>query len=258
MPNKAKKTQQITKVTCVFVHGWGMNSAVWDTCLPLLPPWMDVICLDLPGHGSMNDVPATGLQDYVRVLSSVVERPVVWVGWSLGGLALMQLAHYFPERVAAMFLVASNPCFVKQAGWSTAIDRKVFEQFSVSLEQDIEGTVRRFLALQVKGGQAAMSTVRELQRAISSRGHASVNALRLGLEILSSSDLRDELCGIRRPLKYYLGERDTLVPAELASELLNLNPYVDVEVVEAAAHAPFVSQPDAFVKSLVRFVEGVK
>ena len=172
METKEIKTKDKKKITVVFVHGWAMNSAVWQSCLPLLPSWIDVICIDLPGHGSMAEVQADGLSDYVRLLSAVTERPVVWVGWSLGGLAVMQLAHYYPERVAGMFLIASTPCFVKQDNWANAVERSVFEQFSQSLKQDVKTTIRRFLALQVKGGESATSTVRELREAIEQRGQA--------------------------------------------------------------------------------------
>lgn len=252
------KMEDEKKITCVFVHGWGMNSAVWDSCLQLLPSWMDVICLDLPGHGSMKDVQASSLDDYVRLLSSVSERPVVWVGWSLGGLAVMELAHFYPERVKAMFLVASNPCFVKHPDWSTAVEKEVFDQFSVALNDDLDATVKHFLALQVKGGKAAMSTVRELQRAITSRGHATPESLKLGLDILSSKDLRAEVSLLDCPIKYYLGERDTLVPVALAERVKKLNSLVDVEIASGAAHAPFVSHPEQFVESLVQFVKGLK
>ena len=138
------------KVTCVFVHGWAMNSAVWSHCLPMLPDWMDVIRVDLPGHGTMSEVKATGIDDYVQSLAAVINRPAIWVGWSMGGLAVLQLAKYYPERVAGLFMVASNPCFVRQPDWQCAVERDVFRQFAESLEQDIDATVKRVLALQVR------------------------------------------------------------------------------------------------------------
>ena len=79
-------------VTCVFVHGWAMNSAVWDECIEQLPDWINVVVVDLPGHGSMVKVPASSLDDYVQALIPLVHRPVLWVGWSLGGLAVLRLA----------------------------------------------------------------------------------------------------------------------------------------------------------------------
>ncbi|MGB5397391.1 MAG: alpha/beta fold hydrolase, partial [Gammaproteobacteria bacterium] len=98
------------KITCVMVHGWAMNSAVWQPLLAELPDWLDVICVDLPGHGGLAQVDAQSLDDYTRLLSAVTQRPALWVGWSLGGLAVLKLASDYPQLVAGLFMVASNPC----------------------------------------------------------------------------------------------------------------------------------------------------
>ncbi len=251
-------TETKSKIPCIFVHGWAMNSAVWEQCLPLLPDWMDVIRVDLPGHGTMSEVGAAGIDDYVQALAAVISRPALWVGWSLGGLAVLQLAKYYPERVAGLFMVASTPCFVRQPDWPMAVEQKVFRQFAESLEQDVDVTVKRFLALQVKGSGTAMKTVRSLQQSLQQRGRPSIEALKLGLGILASTDVRAELCLINRPVTWYLGGRDTLVPVVVAGELTSLKADIEIIVEEDAAHAPFISHPDAFVTSLVNFAESLR
>lgn len=246
------------KVVCVFVHGWAMNSAVWANCLPMLPEWVDVIRVDLPGHGTMSEVEATGIDDYVQSLAAVINRPAIWVGWSLGGLAVLSLARHYPERVAGLFMVASNPCFVRKADWQSAVEQDVFLQFAEALEQDVDATVKRFLALQVRGSSAAMKTVRSLQQALRERGQPSIKALRLGLEILANADLRTELSLFNRPVTWYLGGRDTLVPATVAEELKKLKADINTIVEEEAAHAPFISHPEKFIQSLVSFAQGLR
>lgn len=246
------------KVTCVFVHGWAMNSAVWVNCLPMLPEWMDVIRVDLPGHGTMSQVEATGIDDYVQSLAAVINRPAIWVGWSLGGLAVLRLAQLYPERIAGLFMIASNPCFVRKPGWQTAIEHDIFRQFAESLERDVDATVKRFLALQVKGSGAAMKTVRSLQQSLKQRGQPSINALRLGLEILASTDLREELLPLNCPLTWYLGGRDKLVPATVAEGLKNLKPDINTIIEAEAAHAPFISHPEAFAQSLITFAQDLR
>lgn len=242
-----------SKVTCVFVHGWAMNSAVWEACLPLLPDWIEVIRVDLPGHGSMASVGANGINDYVQVLASVVHRPVIWVGWSLGGLAVLQLAWLYPERVAGLFLVASNPCFVRKPDWQAGVSEEVFGAFSASLEENVDATIKRFLALQVRGSATAMQTVRQLQQSLQQRGSADIEALRLGLDILSGSDFRRELSMLDKPVSWLLGARDALVPVALAEKLATLNPGINIIIDKEAAHAPFISHPQNFIDALVRF-----
>jgi pimeloyl-[acyl-carrier protein] methyl ester esterase len=242
-------------VTCVFVHGWAMNSAVWDECIEQLPDWINVVVVDLPGHGSMAKVPASSLDDYVQALMPLVHRPVLWVGWSLGGLAVLRLAELYPQRVAAALLVATNPCFVSQAEWSCAVEAKVFDQFAGDLKKDQQKTIRRFLALQVKGLPDMMSVVRQLQQSMQSRGQASTQALTSALDILLESDLRQALKSIDCPLHWLLGAKDALVPGELAQVLQQIYGQKNVMLHPQASHAPFISHREEFVKQLINIAQ---
>ena len=240
------------QVSIVFVHGWAMNSAVWSACQALLPDWIDAIFVDLPGHGSMAEVSADGLDDYVQALMPLAHRPVIWVGWSLGALAVMQLAAHYPERVAALFLTAATPCFVKRDNWPAAVDETVFLQFAESLEQNQQKTLQRFLSLQVKGAPDARQTVRQLQQMMGERGAASAQALKNGLAVLLESDQRALLAALACPVSWYLGDRDTLVPVAVGEHLQQLYPQHTITVAPGAGHAPFVSHPQQFVAALVQ------
>jgi len=245
-------------VTCVFVHGWAMNSAVWDECIKQLPDWINVVVVDLPGHGSMAKVPAGSLDDYVQALIPLVHRPVLWVGWSLGGLAVLRLAELYPQRVAAALLVATNPCFVSQADWACAVDESVFKQFASDLNKNQKKTIRRFLALQVKGLADVMNVVRRLQHSIESRGQASTPALNAGLDMLLNTDLRQSLKDIDCPLHWLLGAKDSLVPCELAEVLAKDFAQKNVTLQPDASHAPFISERDLFINQLTSVAQQLR
>lgn len=243
---KSKKS-----VTCVFVHGWAMNSAVWSQCQALLPDWIDAIFIDLPGHGSMAGVEADNLDDYVQALMPLAHRPVMWVGWSLGALAVMRLAQIYPERVAAMVLVAATPCFVKRTDWQTAVDQQTFIEFAQALEENQVKTLTRFLSLQVKGLPQARTTVKQLQGAMEARGSATTLALKNGLTMLVENDYRDLLSAIECPVSWYLGGRDTLVPVAIADVIRQQYMHHEVTVDVKAGHIPFLSDPAAFIDVLL-------
>ncbi len=242
-------------VSCVFVHGWAMNSAVWDECIAQLPDWIHVTVVDLPGHGTMADVDFHSLDGCVQTLASLVHHPIIWVGWSMGGLAVLRLAELYPQRVAAALLVATNPCFVRQRDWGCAVEQKIFQQFSDELNNNQEKTIRRFLALQVKGVADAMRVVRQLQQSMVSRGQASVQALSSGLDVLLHSDMRAALKTIKSPLHWALGAKDSLVPAELAQVLQLQYGQQNVTQYPQAGHAPFISHSEDFVRQLIAIAE---
>ena len=245
-------------IKIVFVHGWGMNSAVWEHCIENLPDWMQVVLLDLPGHGTMSGEEVDDFNSLVHSVAAAVKGPVIWVGWSLGGLVCLRLAELFPEKVLGMCLVATNPCFVKKSGWQNAIDKCIFDEFSVALKQNVDKTIKRFLALQVAGSKTTMTTIKKLQNALQSRGIASSKALDLGLDALSEIDLSDSLKHIDFPMQWILGARDSLVPVTLADSLKTISPNSEIVVVDEAAHAPFISHPEAFIEALIHFSSEIR
>ena len=245
-------------VTCVFVHGWAMNSAVWDECIAALPDWINVVTVDLPGHGSMSDVAVASLDDFVQALTPLVHRPVLWVGWSLGGLAVLRLAELFPHRVAAALLVACNPCFVAREAWQHGVEAEVFNQFSQNLNRHQEKTIQRFLSLQVKNMPESRAVVKQLQRSLLSRGGASTQALNAGLQVLLGTDLRLSLKSISSPLHWLFGEQDGLVPSSAAKALQEDYGQRDVVINAKASHAPFISHQDDFIKQLLGIAKQLR
>lgn len=238
-------------VTCIFVHGWAMNSAVWEQSIAQLPNWINAVVVDLPGHGSMAAVSADKLDDYVQTLMPLVHQPAIWVGWSLGGLAVLRLAELYPQRITAALLVATNPCFVSQPGWCCAVEAAIFNQFASDLKSSQQKTIRRFLALQAKGLPNVMSVLRQLQKTMQTRGQAAMPALASALDILLRTDLRQALKTIDCPLHWFLGAKDTLVPKELALVLQQKYGQKNVLLHPDASHAPFISHREDFVKQLV-------
>jgi len=229
-----------------------MNSAVWQSCLQRIPDWIKPQCIDLPGYGENCDVSAITLDDYVEHVAQQISRPVLVVGRSLGGLVSLKLAQRYPEKVSALLLVATNPKFVQHNDWRTAVEASVFKQFASSLEKDRVKTIRRFLALQVRGTDTSMQTVKELQRSIDARGQPMIEALLTGLRILSDTDLMNAVQQLECPASWLLGEKDALVPHGLAEKLQKMSPGTEIQILAGAGHAPFISHPDAFVNSLLQ------
>lgn len=257
-------SQVASSVSCLFVHGWGMNRRVWQPLMASLPEWIDCHAIDLPGHGrrhaeALTDLPALAedLQQHCAQLK-VQGQPLLLVGWSLGALACVQAAAQkeTPLQADGLLLVSSNPCFVAQPGWAYGVDAAVFDQFAESLATDFSGTIRRFLSLQVKGSASGRQILRELRELIFQETEPDAGSLQAGLQILKQSDLREELAQIKLPVSWVLGGQDGLVKASLAEALSQLMPEAEVECYATAGHAPFLSHSEAFPRQLVAFIQS--
>ena len=73
-------------------------------------------------------------RNFQAQLDLVAEVEVV-IGWSLGGQLATQLVNTFYEQTGQtkiLITLASNPCFVTNDNWQTAMPADVFSQFKTS------------------------------------------------------------------------------------------------------------------------------
>lgn len=243
------------KCDLVLLHGWGLNAQVWDCIVPLLSAQFTLHLVDLPGYGRSQGFGAMTLDEMAeRVLAQAPAR-AVWLGWSLGGLVASRAALMAPERVTALVTVASSPCFSARDGWP-GIKPSVLSGFQQQLSEDFQKTVERFLALQTMGTENARQDARRLKSAVLSLPMPSTEALNGGLEILKTADLRAALTALRAPFLRLYGALDGLVPRKIAPLLDAQWPQSRSLIVEKAAHAPFISHPQAFCEALEAFAAG--
>lgn len=240
----------------VLLHGWGLHSLVWDEVMPALLERFQVSVIDLPGFGR-SPLPSGeySLDSLVEQVLAVAPEQAIWLGWSLGGMVAMRLAAQHPQRIRALVTVASTPQFVTSGDWPCALEPGLLQQFRDLLDEDWEGTLIRFLALQCKDSDSVRNDIRLLKDIVYFHGLPAQKALRGGLDILRTARLRDELARIRCPRLHILGERDNLVPARLATALQILQPDARTLVMPGTSHVPFLSQPEAFVQAVAEFLE---
>jgi len=234
-----------------LIHGWGMNASVWSEILPVLRQDYRVTVLDLPGHGDSAGASFSDLPSLASQVLDVMPEKTVLLGWSLGGLVALWLASVEPERFGKALLVSSSPCFVQRPGWPAALEHGVFDAFFNGLEQDYMATLKRFLALQLKGAEDARNLVRSLGERLNARPPKK-QALIQGLGVLNDEDQRSRLCALGGRVSMLLGARDTLVPSRVARELASACPEADVEVLQDAGHMPFITHPIQFQDWLAR------
>jgi pimeloyl-[acyl-carrier protein] methyl ester esterase len=232
----------------VLLHGWGMNAAVWAPLIPALRAFCQPILLELPGHGTQPYQGEQSLSEWAVAVLKQAPEQAWWLGWSLGGEVALKAALDQPERVSGLLLTASSPCFVRQDNWPEAMPRGTLAGFAESLAKDYQGTLGRFLALQVRGSDAGRTLLRQLKQGLAQRPEADPAALAVGLTLLRETDLRAALAQLACDSHWLFGERDTLVPMGLANSMSALLPKATIQRLPGAAHAPFLSHPEAWLQ----------
>lgn len=239
----------------VLLHGWGLNSRIWDNVALALVATHRVHRIDLPGHGASEWRPELAtLDDWVRTVAPYVPRNAIVVGWSLGGLVALRLAALAADRIARLVFVSTTPRFVTAEGWTPAMTPTVLANFGTRLRDDFRGTVQDFLALQVRGEEHELAALRELRQRLHAGGMPQPAALEAGLEILRTTDLRAALRAIEQPTLIVAGEHDRVTPPGAARFLAEQVPLATLAVIRRAGHAPFISHAAEFLSLLQDFV----
>jgi pimeloyl-[acyl-carrier protein] methyl ester esterase len=239
----------------VLLHGWGLHGGVWEGAAAQLAKDFRVTCIDLPGHGRSAAMPESyTLQTLAERILSVAPQQAIWLGWSLGGMLAMQFAAIHPERVTKLILVTSTPKFTRSAEWSHGISSEVLERFAQELEHDAKKTIRRFLALQLRGSERAHESLAALNYSVFRHGLPAMAALRGGLNILRDADLRAHLARITSPALVIAGEHDLLIPLQAGDYLAANLPNGKLFTLPKSGHAPFLSHPSEFLLALNEFL----
>jgi pimeloyl-[acyl-carrier protein] methyl ester esterase len=248
----------------VMLHGWGMHSGLWLPVLPRLIERYRLHLVDLPGHGYSDALATPAPLSLSRLVEAVelaiaetsAPGPLMILGWSLGGQVALEWARLRPERVGALVLMSTTPSFVQRPGWPHAMAEATLRQFGDELRVAYRPTLQRFVTLQVQGSEHARDALASLRSQLFARGEPSPQALRDSLELLASSDLRSAIGAISKPALVIAGDRDTLTPVAAARWLASALPQASLVVVPGAAHAPFLSHPEAVVAALDAFADG--
>lgn len=97
----------------IYVHGVVTTSNIFRKYLDAYSPAFRGIAVDLRGYGD-SEKPASGFtirqfsKDLIALIDKLgIDKPV-WVGVSMGGMILQQLALDYPDRVRALVLVSTT------------------------------------------------------------------------------------------------------------------------------------------------------
>lgn len=237
----------------VLLHGWGLNAEVWRYTAERLAPQFCLHLIDLPGYGRSEGFGAMTLEEMAETVLAAMPEKSALLGWSLGGLVASQIALSAPQRVEKLITVASSPCFAAHENWP-GIRPDVLQGFQHQLSEDFQRTVERFLALQTLGSDSARQDARLLKSIVLNLPMPPVAVLNGGLEILRNVDLRQPVTQLTLPVLRIYGALDGLVPRKIVPLMDAILPDSCSEVVEKAAHAPFISHPDRFCELVERFL----
>lgn len=244
-----------TKRPLALLHGWGLDSRVWEALLPHLTPHFSVTRLQLPGYPGRPDG-ADSVAATVDALLADVPEGALLLGWSLGGQLAQLMAARAPKRIAGLVLVATSPRFLAGNGWNAGQPASLLGGFSAAVGLAPGPVLPRFATLMNQGDSLAKDINRQLAP-LTKAPLAEKAALLRGLDWLRDLDLRPLAPKLPHPALVIHGEADPLMPVEAARWLAAQLPHGQLQLMAEAAHTPFLHDPAAFAGHLQAWAEGL-
>ncbi|MXP51295.1 pimeloyl-ACP methyl ester esterase BioH [Pantoea sp. SoEX] len=243
-------------INLVFLHGWAINSEIWNFIIPFFEKEFRLYLIDLPGYGLNKVFNDVTLNELAKQLINFLPYKSVVIGWSLGGLIAMKLALMEPRNLSGIITISSSPKFVSTEYWP-GIKPKILYNFQHYVQNNLQQAIERFLILQTLGAKDVNINITKLKKIIFSQHIPSIHVLNHGLKILATTDLRKELTSIKIPFLRIYGALDNLVPRQIIPILDNIVPQSSSITFDKAAHIPFISHADIFYKHIVNFLNKI-
>lgn len=216
----------------VLLPGYMLDASLWDEVVPLLQWAAPIYRLPLG--------PGATTEEIAHSVAQAAPERFVLVGFSLGGYIARKVAELYPERVAALVLVASSlevdsaeRAKAKQDA-IRALDPSTFRGLSM-------GAIAQSLHPDRRGDRELVTRIREMG-----------SRLGYGALVLQSGLQRDGIAAasLTCPTLVIGAEQDPLRSAQETRELAEAIPGATLDVIEQSGHMLPLEQPQALVDAI--------
>jgi len=187
-------------------------------------------------------------------LDLVAEVDVV-IGWSLGGQLAAYLVDSFYKSTGltkTLITLASNPCFVTNTNWQTAMPADVFSQFKTSFLQNQQATLKRFYYLITQGSAQAKKDWLNMQNIANPPPY---ELLLQGLEMLEHLNLVDNLKNYSGPQLHLFAQQDGVIPCKIEENFAHIaTEKMKYKVLNEATHAFPYLQVERTIEEICQFL----
>jgi len=236
----------------VLLHGWGIDSQIWQSLPEQLSDFADVLTVDLPGFAQSPSLNHYSQEAVINWLAEILPERCYLLGLSLGGMLSCAFAAEYPQRVEGLITISSNLNFVASDSYSAAMPIEQYQGFAAAWEENNSDCLKRFCGLQTQGDSQQRQLIRQL-RSMNSELHAESGAALL--KLLGEIDNQSSIAELNCPTLAIFGRQDALVPVACTDQFSQLNPRIEVAVVENAGHLPHLSSGEKTLDLISTFLQ---
>ncbi len=228
----------------IFIHGSGWNGRMWCDQRDHLRSSMEVILVDLPGHGHSPGSGCTSVEEYRDAVYGLIEQAnlgqVYVAGHSLGGAVAMSLALSYPSAIKGAVLIG------------TGAKLRVLPEILEGITQDKEKTVKRIVELAFSSKALPSLRATDFKETMECGAEVIYNDFRA----CDRFNVMGSVASLSVPTLILCGTDDSLTPVKYS---LYLNKEIrgsKLILIEGAGHMVMMEKPDAVNRAIEEFVAG--
>ncbi|MCM3745151.1 alpha/beta fold hydrolase [Sporosarcina luteola] len=238
----------------VFIHGVGLDHAMWEQQVNQLSNEYRVIVYDMVGHGGSSHPPGPySLSQFVEQLTALIDGlgldKIHLVGFSMGGMVAQAFAQAHKERMKTLTIM--NAVANRSEEQRQAILARVEEVGTTGPEATIEPAIQRWFTPEYRYAQDG--TVGRIRRRLQTNNPTSyIVAYRLFAT--ADQELWKKLDQIDIPTLVITGEDDIGSTPEMAQQIHEKIAGSELVIVPAMRHMLPVERPDIVNEAIHSFI----
>lgn len=228
-----------TSIPLVLLPGFMLDETLWDEVVALLEQ-------DAPIY-RMRLEPGTTTEEIAEGIASVSPRRFVLIGFSLGGYIARKVVELYPQRVAALILVATS--LRKDTEEQATAKRHVVASMDSSRFRGLSSiSIAKSLHPNRRGDKELVAKIKDMGARL---GYASL--------VVQTNLQRDGIAAatLMCPTLVIAADEDTLRTFEESKELVETIPNATLRIIEKSGHMLPLEQPAALAATIEQFLKSL-
>lgn len=230
----------------LFIHGAGWNGRMWYGQRNYLRRSLEVLLVDLPGHGKSSGDGCDSIEEYrdavYRALDGLNTGACFVAGHSMGGAIAMSLALAYPHLVKGLILVGT--------GAKLRVLPEILQDVKKEKERTVRGIVDR--AFSPKAPEALKRE--DFEEMMKCRAEVIYK----DFTACDHFNVMDALRSIKAPTLILCGTDDGLTPPKYSEYLHSQLQGSRLLLVEGGGHMVMWEKPEQVNEAIEKFVSGSK
>lgn len=261
---RAKRESAQGNPPLILLHGFGAAIAHWRYNLSVLSETHTVYAIDLLGFGASRKAAtrysmAFWSDQIYHFWRTLINRPAILIGNSLGSLVSLTIASRYPNLVQGLVLINLPDTSARS------------ELFPPPIQKIVSGIESLFSAPLLLRGLFPLLRSRSVIRRWAKLAYPNIKALDEELVNILTTPPRDEfasdafvalvrsaldpnfassvktlLPNLDLPILLFWGERDQFIPPKIAQNFVDLNPHLELVMLPKLGHCPHDEAPEQF------------